>query len=250
MPTSIDLERWPRRNHFRFFSGFDQPHFQVTSLVDVTALDAHIRADGGSRFAAMLHATMWATQAEAALRLRIRWTDDEPEVVLHDVVHPSFTAPVTTSEADRQWPGCDLPLFGYTTAHFTEHYADFSKRVQLAARRVADDTDVDSQAALDTDDLVYVSSLPWMTFSSLQHAMHTPSRDSTPRITWGRFQAVGARVEVSVSLQAHHGLADGGHVARWFRVLQQRVDTPTWTSSASVASPITLAHRSRHDSGD
>ncbi len=237
MPTSIDLERWPRRSHFRFFSGFEQPHFQVTSSVDVTALDAYIRANGGSRFAAMLHATMWATQAEAALRLRIRWQDDEPEVVLHDVVHPSFTAPVDTPEADRQWPGCDLPLFGYTTALFTEDYSDFASRVRSAAQRVASDADVTRQAALDADNLVYVSSMPWMTFSSLQHAMHTPARDSTPRITWGRFQAAGPRVEVSVSLQAHHGLADGGHVARWFRTLQQRVVQPEWLSSAESAVP-------------
>jgi len=236
MPQTLDLSAWPRRHHFRFFVGFEQPHFQLTSPIDVTELEAAIRAQGGSRFAAMLHATMWATQAEEVLRLRIRWTGDQPEVVLHDAVHPSFTAPVSTSPDDRRWPGCDLPLFGYTTAHYCDDYAAFVERLTAASARVAEDADVDSQAAQDTDDLVFVSSLPWMTYTDLKHAMKTPQRDSTPRVTWGRFTPAGDRVLVSVSLQAHHGLADGGHVARWFKRLQARVSDPSWTSSTSSAS--------------
>jgi chloramphenicol O-acetyltransferase len=228
MPQTLDLSGWPRRHHFRFFLDFEQPQFQLTSLIDVTALDAAICEHGGSRFAAMLHATMWATQAEEALRMRIRWSGSVPEVVLHEVVHPSFTAPVQLSEADRRWPGCDLPLFGYTTARYGPDFVGFAQRVRAAQERVVHDADVDRQAAQDTDDLVFVSSIPWMSFTGLQHAMKHARKDSIPRITWGRFMGTGGRVEVSVSLQAHHGLADGGHVARWFRRLQARLEQPEW----------------------
>ena len=233
MPHTLDLSSWPRRHHFRFFVDFEQPHFQLTSSIDVTALDAVIREQGDSRFAAMLHATMWATQAEEVLRMRIRWSEGAPEVVVHETVHPSFTAPVQLAEADRQWPGCDLPLFAYTTAHYLADYGGFRARVRAAQERVARDADVDSQAAQDTDDLVFVSSTPWMSFSGLQHAMKNARTDSTPRITWGRFIRCDGRVEVSVSLQVHHGLADGGHVARWFRRLQERVAQPQWVLSAA-----------------
>ena len=230
MPTVIDRATWPRRHHLAFFETFEQPHFCITSEVDVTRLVARMRAVGQRPFPAMLYATTRASNAEAALRLRLRWTDAEApaELVLHDVIHPSFTAKVHLPEAHATAPGCDLPLFGYATARYTSDFGTFAQNVAAAAASVQADPDLEAHAALDTDDLLFVSSLPWMSYTSVSHAMMVPKRDCTPRVMWGRFVERGDRTIVSTSLQVHHGLADGGHVARWFRRLTQLVEQPDW----------------------
>lgn len=241
MPTIIDRSTWPRRHHLAFFEGFSQPHFQLTSEVDATALVSALGRTGEGVFPAMLHAVTWASNAETAFRLRLRWPDPAApaQVVLHDRVHPSFTAKVEVPLGDRHAPGCDLPLFGYATALFHDHYATFRDRVRAVSERVRHEPDLVAHAATDTDQLLFVSSLPWMSFSSVTHAMHAPQRDSTPRVMWGRFERRGDRSVVQVSAQVHHGLADGGHVARWFERLSRRLAEPTWLTAParSVVSP-------------
>ena len=36
MKQLIDLEDWNRKEHFKFFSAFDDPFFGITTLVDFT----------------------------------------------------------------------------------------------------------------------------------------------------------------------------------------------------------------------
>ena len=46
--------------------------------------------------------------------------------------------------------------------------------------------------------------------------------DAIPRIIWGRAWSQEGELGLDVSLQAHHGLADGLHAESFFRALQQR----------------------------
>lgn len=228
--TVLNLAEWPRRHHLAFFCGFEQPHFQLTSRVDVTVLHSACKARGVGLFGALLYCTTRAANEETALRMRLRWIGDNdlPDVVVHDAVHPSFTAAVPLSEADAAAPGCDLPLFGYATARYSQQFSEFARRVGAASKAVAGDADIETQASWDTDDLLFVSSVPWLDLCSVQHAMACARTDSTPRIFWGRVVAAGERREVGLSLQAHHGLVDGGHVGRWFQRVSALVADPSW----------------------
>ncbi len=229
MPTEIDRASWPRRHHLAFFENFAQPHFCLTAEVDVTRLQRALDRLDRKPFAAMLYATLRACNEEEAFRLRLRWDGEgEAGLTLHEVVHPSFTAGMEPS-GDAA-PGCDLPLFAYATAQFDPCFATFAERVTAVSRAVRQAPDLVAHAVQDADDLVFVSCIPWMSYTAVSHAMQDPSRDCIPRVMWGRIEEKGARWVVPVSVQVHHGLADGGHVARWYRRLQTHLDAPLWLS--------------------
>lgn len=42
----IDMQTWPRREHFELFCAFDHPHFGLTANVDVTAFHPAIKRRG------------------------------------------------------------------------------------------------------------------------------------------------------------------------------------------------------------
>ena len=42
MKQVIDLDNWNRKEHFAFFSAFDDPFFGVTTLVDFTNVYRHL----------------------------------------------------------------------------------------------------------------------------------------------------------------------------------------------------------------
>ena len=76
------------------------------------------------------------------------------------------------------------------------------------------------------DDYLYLSSMPWVSFSSLQHAMHCDPADSVPRIAWGKFYEEGGKVWLPLSVQAHHALGDGRHAGRYFEKIQHLLSQP------------------------
>ena len=65
----------------------------------------------------------------------------------------------------------------------------------------------------------FVSSLPWLHYSQLQHPAESPD-DSNPRIGWGKYVTVNGRTTLPVSLFVNHALADGLHISRFFQNLE------------------------------
>ena len=70
------------------------------------------------------------------------------------------------------------------------------------------------------DDYLFLSAIPWVSFTSIQHAMHFHPHDSVPRISWGKFFEQNGKILMPVSIQAHHALVDGRHMGAYFETLQ------------------------------
>lgn len=203
---TIDLAAWPRRQTFRFYRDLDYPHFNVCAEADVTGLHGRCQTSGVSPFKAVLYGVTLSANAIEEFRCRIRGAD----VVVHDTVHPSFT--VLTD--DEQFSFCE--------AAFCEEMDEFFRRTDRAMARalahpyLADDPE--------RDDYLFISSLPWVRFTAITHPIHMHPADSVPRISWGRFSAEGSRIRMPLSVQVHHGLADGLHVGRFFDRFQAWAD--------------------------
>ena len=56
-------------------------------------------------------------------------------------------------------------------------------------------------------------------FTGLKHASGISRGQSVPRISTGKLVPEGDRLMMSVSVELNHGLADGYHVAEFFRLL-------------------------------
>ena len=54
----IDMETWPRREAFTFFSGMSQPFYSVTFRLDVTRLKAYTKEHSLSFY----YALVWLTR--------------------------------------------------------------------------------------------------------------------------------------------------------------------------------------------
>lgn len=204
----IELSTWKRRAHFEFFSRLDYPHFNIVVPIDIGRVREHTAANKLSFFKFVLYLVARSVNEIPELRQRIR----DRQVVEHDVVHPSYT-----------YLGED-ELFGFTHVDFTPDRKEFFQRASRAEQQ--------SKAAASLydepgrDDYVFISSLPWLHFSSLSHPIHMHPVDSFPRISWGRYDFREGSWQMPVSLQVHHGLVDGFHVGQFFDHLQEACGTP------------------------
>lgn len=165
----INLETWPRYEQFKVFSAFDQPHAGLCANVDLTTFYPLVKQRGYSINVAIVYVLARAANAIPEFRYRIRGEN----VVEHEIVHPSST--ILTNE----------DLFSFCTFEYVEDFAMF------AAKAVARIADVQAQPTLDDepgqDNLLFMTAIPWVSFTSFLHPLHLHPADSVPRLAWGKF---------------------------------------------------------------
>jgi chloramphenicol O-acetyltransferase type A len=205
----IDKNQWKRKSHFEFFSGMDYPHFNVCFEVDVTATRNYAKKYGVSFFSLVLYFTSFATNRIPEMRIRIR----DAQVVEHECVHPSFTI----INDNNTFNYCSA-RFGYDSQRFFQEVHENMKEAKLAKHLLIGDSE--------QDDFIYITSLPWISFTSLQHPVHFNKNDSIPRLSWGRFCQRGDQWWMPYSLQMHHGLADGYHAGLFCDFLKEMLNRP------------------------
>ena len=213
------MDAWPRRDHFAFFCGYEQPFFNVCVDVEVGSLLSTCRApDGPSFFLSTMYASMRAANDVESFRYRIRGE----RVVVHDVVHAGSAVLI------------DDERFGFAYFAFTTEFAAFL-HAGKAAVAGAGDASLDDYA--DRDDLTYHSVLPWIPFTSFAHARRGGAGDSIPRVVLGGYRGSSGTERMPVSVEVHHALMDGIHVSRYLDRFQMWIDA----LAAGEGSPATDA---------
>jgi chloramphenicol O-acetyltransferase type A len=211
MERSFDIDTWSRREHLELFRSFDLPFFSLCADMDVTAVrELCCGAGTPSYFAATLFLSLTALNEERAFRLRLR--DSQPPVICHDVIHASAT--VLLEDDSFAFSCIELDT------SFERFAAGCRTAIEDARRRP-----VKLATQPGRDDLVYVTVLPWISFTSFAHARRLGRDDSVPRLALGKYrQRHDGRWLMPVSIEAHHALADGLHVGRFFERYQQLLD--------------------------
>ncbi len=208
MARRLDLEGWRRREHFEFFRRYEQPYWNVTVPVEVGELLRWLEVnEGHSYFLANLYLCLKAANSVEELRYRIRGE----EVVVLDAVHGGTTV------------ARDDGTFGFGYLHFQEDFESFARDGAAELERVRQgDSLADRPGA---DEYIYLTVLPWLAFTSFQHARHPPAGESNPRIVFGR-RGEGADATMPVSIEVHHALVDGLHVGRFFAEFEALLAKP------------------------
>ena len=199
----INLETWPRREHFKLFSTFNHPHFNVCANVDLTAFYPALKKRGISPTVGILYAISQAANAIPEFRYRIR----EGEIVEHDIVHPSVTILV------------DNGLFSFCDIDYIERFSEFATGATKMIAYVKEHPTLKNKPR--QDDRLYMTAFPWVSFTSFTHPMQLHPADSIPRFAWGKFFEDGSSLKMPLSVQAHHALMDGLHIGRYFEKVQE-----------------------------
>lgn len=203
----IDLETWPRKAHFQFFSGLSFPFYNVTSALDVTKFYPWVKERKQSFYYSLIYATMMVVNGLPDYLYKIR----DGQIVRHDHLDPSF---VVMDEGTHLLKIVTVP-FGGTLEEFCD------RCVQYVKAQKSPFPPAESEAR---DDLVYISCLPWMSFTSLTNEMDINPDDSIPRVTWGKFEKREGRLQLPYAVQLNHRLLDGWHLSQLVNGVQAWID--------------------------
>ena len=204
----IDIEKWNRKEHFNFFSNMNSPYFGFTTEVDCTRAYDKAKENGHSFFAYYLHKSMAAVNSVDELKMRIV----DNQIVLFDVIH----AGTTIAREDG--------TFGFSFIPFSDQFEIFNAELQKEVNAVQNSSGLRLSTDTATKALIRHSTIPWNSFSALLHPTNFDKTESIPKITFGKFSIRDEKKYLPVSIEAHHGLADGLHLAKYFEEFQRQLD--------------------------
>lgn len=204
----IDLATWKRRDHYNLYKNLEYPYLNITANVNIDKLFTWSKANKVSLFSCIAYLTSRAANQIPELRMRIR----AEQVVEHPMVHPSFTV-LTDDET-----------FGFATIQYCLNFSEFHQTIIAGIEATRKNPTIHDEPG--RDDLIFLTTMTWVSFTQISHPLPLNPPDSFPRITWGKFFDQGQQCLMPLSLLANHALVDGLHVGKFFELVQEWMNHP------------------------
>lgn len=202
----IHLDTWERREHFAFFFRNDLPFYNVNFPVDITGLKNYTKEHGISLTNTLIYLTIKALNQIPNFLYRMV----KGKVVQYDQLHPSFTCLRNNEE-----------LFRLITVEYCEDLVQFDTVIKNAIRESRAYFDLSLLAG--RSDFVFISTLPWIPFTGIDHTLSLKKEDAIPRVSWGKFYTVEEKTFLPYNIQVNHIFVDGIHVGKFFQTLQDEI---------------------------
>ena len=208
--TPVDMEKWERREIFRYFSQMAPTGYSVTVELDITRLRQRLRERGLRFFPAYLWLVTRALNEQPEFRTAVQgeavgWYNTLTP--LYAVFHPqSKTFSLMWTEYDD-----DFDAF---YRDFLRDEAAYGENKGLLAKPEPPPPNAYT-----------VSCVPWVAFRHFAvHSYGAAKPYYFPSVEAGKYYEREERLLLPLSLTCHHAAADGWHVSRFLRRLQRDMD--------------------------
>ena len=200
----VELETWPRREIFSFFSGISNPFYSVTFRLDVTELVRYAKARGLSFY----HSLIWLCTRALERVDAFSYAVSEGRVVRLSSRRPSFTHLKKGSDA-----------FQIVTVPCKGTMEEFC----AAAKERCEKQDYFIDYAGEGIDMIFLSCLPWVDVTALTNERNLDVDDAVPRIAWGKYVEENGRKTLGLSVEVNHRFIDGVHIGQFARELERMI---------------------------
>lgn len=203
MKTPIDIATWIRKDHYEFFTKFEEPFFGITANIDCTIAYRQAKDHNQSFYLYYLYRALKAANTIENFRYRIV----DKKVYLYDVINAS----PTVNRPDN--------TFGFSYMDYNEDEALFYEQAKQVTEVVKNSKGL--IPAVSGENVIHFSALPWIDFTSISHARSFSFPDSSPKISFGMMTEENGKRKMPVSVHVHHALADGYHVGLFYNKFQE-----------------------------
>jgi chloramphenicol O-acetyltransferase type A len=177
--------------------------------VDLTAFYPFVKRNGYSFTVSMVYVISRASNAIPEFKYRIRGD----QVVEHEIVNPGFALLI------------DKDLFSFCAINYVEDFSEFARMAAENIAYIKAHPDLEGNNP-EKDDVLYMTSIPWVSFTSFSHPMQLHPADSVPRFAWGKYFQESEVLKMPLSVQGHHAIMDGIHIGRYYETLQEYLHHP------------------------
>ncbi|ENR5392372.1 TPA: CatA-like O-acetyltransferase [Providencia rettgeri] len=210
----IEKKGWHRKEHFEFYSKFDNSCFNLCVPVSAQKLYEFAKDKNESFFQLALYGILHSANAIPQLKQR---------VINGNIIEYSsidVMTPILTEQNGFRQILCENAAV----------FSDFSNQVSQKIKEVKNSS---AGPLLIKDERFFCAScLPWVHFSSITHAeLHFGS--AVPTLTWGKLKD-GV---IPVACKFSHAFVDGFHAGQFFALIEEAFQNPDSLYSTNISKP-------------
>ena len=205
----MDLETWPRREHYAYYTERLKVEFNLTASVDVKQLLDFCHTNGYKFYPALIWlVTKVLNQIENFRMFR----DREGNLCVWNSLVPNYTI---FHDDDKTFSDC-----------WSEFDADFARGYQNI---VTDMEECKNKKGIKVKagqpgNFYCISAMPWVSFSGYGSRVTNGEPAFFPIITIGKYEKGPETVMMPINLTIAHAVCDGYHAARFFETLQNEIN--------------------------
>jgi chloramphenicol O-acetyltransferase type A len=190
-----------RRDRLDFFESFENPLLNLTIQLETPDFISFCK----KREIPVFHFFLFCVMKSLNQLDHFKYRLVNGNVVKNEVLNGSYTV----LNQDN--------LFNYTCFNFVDDLGAFVKG-SLKAKGISSTTKELLNTSVETDitdpkNYVFITSLPWFDFTSIQHPVYKFKSADVPSLAWGKFTAINdQKIRMPFSIQVHHGFVDGIHI--------------------------------------
>lgn len=209
--TSIDMNTWPRREHFHYFAHMAPTGYSLTAEVDVTRLRAALKRRELKFYPAYLWLVTHSLNAQEAFRL----AEKEGVLGVYDTLTPLYAVFHRDDKTfSMQWTAFDEDFAAFYRG-WVRDQERYGENHGFLARR----------DALPPENAYTVSCMPWVSFRHFAVHSYDSKAYYFPSVEAGRFEEWDGRTILPLSITCHHAATDGWHVKGFLEHLQREADS-------------------------
>ncbi len=190
-----------RRDRFELFNSMESPLLNITFNLTVPDFRPFCKKEGLPPFHFFLYTIFKSLMQVENFRYRLY----QGEVIKIDRLIPSYTVMNHNK------------VLNFTRFEHSDDIKVFIDR-SLAAKEESTKADKLLHSATEFSereikDYVFVTSIPWLDFTQIQHPVYKLKSVDIPSVAWGKFRdEANGMMSMPFSVQAHHGFVDGYHI--------------------------------------
>ena len=190
-----------RRDRFELFNNMESPFVNITFKLEIDDYRPYCKKNNLPPFHFFLYHLFKALMLVDNFRYRIY----QGEVIKIDRLIPSYTVMNYNN------------VLNFTRFEHSDDIRVFIER-SLAAREESTKSDkllhdASEFSEREIKDYVFITCVPWLDFTSIQHPIHKFKNADIPSVAWGKISdAPNGKLTMPFSIQAHHGFVDGYHM--------------------------------------
>ncbi|WP_027626572.1 type A chloramphenicol O-acetyltransferase [Clostridium lundense] len=207
--NKIDIESWSRKPYFQQYFENTPCTYSLTANLDITTLLMNIKNENIKLYPTMIYVITTIVNRHQEFRTAL---DENGNVGIWDEMNPSYTVFQKDSETfSNIWTEYNLD--------FSKFYESYLKDIEMYGNIKEFSPKPNIQK-----NTFPISSIPWTTFTGFNLNLYAGAKYLLPIFTMGKYFTQQGKILLPISVQVHHAVCDGFHVARFINECQQMIN--------------------------
>lgn len=195
-----EVENFNRQELFNHFNSGENPFLILTTKIDVTSVVDYCK----------IHKNFYPTMGYIITKtvndienFKYRYKDNK--IYYCDVINSNYT----------QMIGEDI---GFFDVPYTDDYNKYIESfLDIQSKFINGEYNLFENVL----DEIWLSCAPWFSFTGLIPPYN--KENSIPQFIWDKYELVNGKYYINLMIMIHHGFADGSHIAKFIKLLNENI---------------------------